>query len=167
MKLINFFNNFIVFIKQAVYITCISVIIALVVNSIRPDGLPLIKKPEDQKKNNETSGFKLISIEDAIKMHNRKDVIFVDARSVEDYNYCHIQGAINLPDHNFDSNIDSFLSKVTFDIKIITYCEGVECPLAYHLAEKLFFFGYENVYYFNAGIEAWQNQSLPVDKNEN
>jgi len=155
-------------VKEAIFIISLIVPIAFIVNAFRSDGIVLLKQvaleeeiqPEAQMGN----GFHEISINQAITLYNEKKAIFVDSRSQADYNLGHIEGAVNIPDHSFEVYIDLFLTKTPPDQIIITYCDGPTCPLGKQLAEKLFYCGFEHVFYLMDGYSQWQLTNMPIDK---
>jgi len=154
--------------REVFYIVFISVSISLIVNAFHPGGLDIMSpySPEHNEITPESdmkAGPVPIRIDKAAGFHSDPSVLFVDARSQADYNACHIQNAINLPEHSFEKHLDEFMNTTDMDKSIITYCSSLDCPLARHLAEKLFFLGFENIYYLIGGLDAWQDKGLPVE----
>ena len=146
-------------IYEAITIFLAAAVISLAVNQLRPNGINLKGNVDVQK--TDYSLVKEISINDAVEMFMKKNVLFIDSRSKIDFSMGHIQGAVNLPEKKFDNRIDDFLAKTDPDTIIITYCNGIDCPLAKSLAEKLLFVGYYNVFYLTDGWSKWQKN---VDK---
>lgn len=144
-------------IYEAITIFLVAAVISLAVNQLRPNGINL--KGNANLKKTGYSLVKEISIDDAIEMFMKKKVLFIDSRSKTDFLMGHIQGAINLPEKKFDERIDDFLTKTDPDTIIITYCNGIDCPLARSLAEKLLFVGYYNVFYLTDGWSKWQKNA--------
>ena len=150
--------------KEAIIIVAVVIPLAIGINLFRPDGIPLVKFTNNQSDIQEDKAYKKITVEKAFEVFNTLDnKLFVDARSLFDYNLGHIKGAINFPEHDFDLMIDKFLESIPIDRTIITYCEGLDCHLASDLAEKLVLLGYKNVLCFQEGWEKWQEQGLPFE----
>jgi PQQ-dependent catabolism-associated CXXCW motif protein len=49
---------------------------------------------------------------------------------------------------------------------IVTYCAGVQCWGSYNAALRAIHMGYENVYWYRGGIEAWQQAGHPLEDNQ-
>jgi len=153
--------------KELLGLLLFTSLIALTVNYFHPNGLSLttpyspgIANTSTQNKN--ISGPSPIHINVAASLHHSSECLFVDARSQADYDICHIQNAVNLPEHHFEQYLDNFMSKTSPDQTIIAYCGSADCPLGAHLAEKLFFMGFEKVFHLAGGMDAWEQAHLPV-----
>ena len=86
--------------------------------------------------------------------------IFIDARSVHEYNISHIKDSINIPYNNFESDIIINNTK-----QIIVYCSiGLRSE---KLAEKLINKGFNQVYNLYGGIFEWANLNLPLYRRNN
>lgn len=83
------------------------------------------------------------------------DVVVIDARPTGVYSAGHINGAINIPDSEFDSSIDRLPEKK--DSMIVFYCGGLDCPLSASSAQKAMEQGYKNVYVYQEGMPAWKS----------
>ena len=154
--------------KQSAYRSALIVIcslsLALIVNSIRPDGIDLFRAPTPESSSITITGsFREISIEDAFDRHKKKQALFLDSRSPDDFAIGHIKGALNQPDKRFDDWADDFISRISADTPLIVYCSNRHCSLAQDLAEKLSLIGYENVFYMAAGWDEWKRRALPMD----
>jgi rhodanese-related sulfurtransferase len=154
-------------IREIIYIILISLIISIITNIFHPGGLSLFTSysplgPEMEQNSGVIEGPNPIVIEEAASFHNDPSFVFVDARSKADFDACHIENAINLPEHSFEKCVDEFMNTTDINQSIITYCSSLDCPLASHLAEKLFFLGFAKVYYLIGGLDAWQERGLPV-----
>ena len=105
-----------------------------------------------------------ISLSAAKKLYFERKAFFVDARSPEQYRKGHIRGAINVPWITVEQNIDRVLTKIKPDTTIITYCDGIQCPLSHNLAKFLIQLGYSEVKVLVNGWSAWIENGLPVEK---
>ena len=97
------------------------------------------------------------------KLFDTGDYIFVDARSVEDYQEGHIKGAVSLPIGQVDEKLSVFLERYPPETPIITYCSGRTCQDSHHLAEVLMEMGYDNINVFIDGFPGWEAEGHPVD----
>ncbi len=100
----------------------------------------------------------------AIKIYNTQKVIFVDARSPEDYAEGHIKGALSVPLKQFDERIAAFQDRHAFNKAIITYCSGRTCTDSHKLAQRLLQAGYENVAIFIDGYKGWKEENGAVQE---
>lgn len=150
-------------------LVAISVILALGVNSVRNNSLPLVEnwqkkvKDKSEERSNE-SGVRTIGLEQLRERLASGDAVIIDARDPEYYDMGHIPGAINLPVHNFDQSFPVVRGKLGFEKPIIVYCEGYNCEMSDQLAELLLGAGYFNILVYRGGIEEWTDSGLEVDK---
>jgi rhodanese-related sulfurtransferase len=84
-----------------------------------------------------------------------KAALLVDSRpAARRYDTGHIPLAINIPDSQFDKNIDKLPADKS--ALIIFYCQGVECDLSHKSAFKAEALGYTNVKVYPAGQPEWE-----------
>jgi rhodanese-related sulfurtransferase len=141
--------------------------IALLVNHLRSDRLPLVADWSPKAKLTLSSGDTLmISLEDAEEHFLNHTALFLDARPHDLYQLGHIQGARSLPWEELDAGFAAAMSGVPSDTLIIAYCDGEGCGLSKELAEALLGKGYGNVRVLSNGWTLWQEQRLPVAKGE-
>jgi len=155
--------------KELAMIILLTLSISLTVNYFHPKGLKLTEPYTPTVIQNESVSEshakpRSINIKEAASCYGKIDYLFIDARSKADYQKCHIKNAINLPEHDFDMYLDAFMSQTNPQQTLITYCGSIDCPLGAHLAEKLFFMGFDHVYHLNGGLDAWRNENLPVQQ---
>ncbi len=80
--------------------------------------------------------------------------VLVDARPQKVYNEGHINGAINIPDSEFDKYKN--LLPENKDSLIVFYCGGLDCPLSKNSALKAKELGYTNIKVYQEGTPAWK-----------
>lgn len=80
--------------------------------------------------------------------------VIVDSRPAPVFNEGHINGAINIPDSQFDQ----FASLLPEDKNklVIFYCGGITCELSSNSAEKAAKLGYENIKVYQEGLPEWK-----------
>jgi|GEM_PF-106268 rhodanese-related sulfurtransferase len=81
------------------------------------------------------------------------DFVLIDSRPAGRYNEAHINGAINIPDANFDKLKN--LLPADKNKMLIFYCGGLECPLSGDSARKAKALGYTNVHVYQEGTPFW------------
>ncbi len=96
-----------------------------------------------------------VSLEE-VKIKLRQGVILVDARTKEEFDKGHIDGAINLPYNNFEiAYYQATLLHNSIEKEIIVYCGGGGCKSSLLVAENLTLLGHSNVKVFSGGWSAW------------
>ncbi len=145
----------------------LSVISALAVNAIRPDGIALIPKPEAEHAVVLESGERIdIPLEAARQGWEAGEVQFLDSRPASQYAEGHIEGAISLPWLSFDQHADRVLPVLRENATLITYCDGVNCSLSKDLAKVLIDFGFPEVRVLVDGWSVWKEAGLPTESGE-
>ena len=104
-----------------------------------------------------------INLEQAYKLY-KNDIIFLDAREIEEYKAGHIKNALSLPYYDFD-NYKHILNNIPSNSKIVTYCAGTDCDLSILLGRQLSETGYKRVYIFFGGWNDWLSAKYPIEKN--
>jgi rhodanese-related sulfurtransferase len=157
--------------KEVTIITGISVIIAFGVNFFSPNGIALVGQWDTSqgvvtaiKKNDVVmEELEIDDITHAKTLYDTGNVLFVDARSIEDYYDGHIKNAVSLPVGQYDDHIDAFLELYDLDHPIVTYCSGRTCEDSHHLAQLLMERGYMNISVMIDGFPGWEAGGYPVD----
>ena len=88
-------------------------------------------------------------------------VMIIDSRpAARQYDPGHIPGAINLPDTQFDKQVDRLpADKNTL---LVFYCGGVDCPLSHNSAFKAEKLGYTNIKVYPQGMPDWAARGAQV-----
>ena len=82
------------------------------------------------------------------------EFVVIDARPAKVYHEGHINGAINIPDAEFEQY--KALLPADKDKQLIFYCGGLHCGLSKKSALKAKELGYTNVMVYQEGIPFWQ-----------
>ena len=158
-------------IKELSIILGLSVVCALGYNALSQKGLALFGDWDTSKgvisaRAKDDMVFHDLEIDDVLlaKIIYDSGAIFVDARSVEDYEECHIEGAISLPAWDFESHIEAFRDMVPLDAVVVTYCSGRECDDSHELAQQLLMVGYMDVRVFIDGFPGWEAEGFPISE---
>lgn len=158
-------------IKEIVILVGVSVALALGINMLSPRGIALMGQWDTAKgvitanptEITEGTPQEIDSVSRAKEIFNTGNVLFVDARSSDNYDDGHIQGAISLPVAQFDERIESFLNRYSPDKPIVTYCSGRTCEDSHHLAQFLSDAGYTSVRIFIDGFPGWEAEGYPIE----
>ncbi|HET9233760.1 MAG TPA: rhodanese-like domain-containing protein [Candidatus Eisenbacteria bacterium] len=103
-----------------------------------------------------------ITLSQAKRLHDRGDVLILDARDPAEYAEGHIQGAASAPTDEKVGDI-GWLEQTAKDPRpIIVYCGGGDCTLSIELANELLRTGHRRVLVFEEGFPAWQGAGYPV-----
>ena len=105
--------------------------------------------------------YQMIDLAMAKQLHER-DVLFIDIRSVVDYEAGHIPGAANIDPRRFTSNSLARIARK--DQEIVFYCYGIHCPLSDKASNKALLWGYQKVYYFMKGFPEWWGAGYPIEQ---
>lgn len=148
---------------EAAAIVLATLCLALIVNAVRPDGIPVLRwKPPSVSQGVTVSAARAIPLEEAFDKYRTGKALFLDARSEEAYAKGHIRGALSLPDQSFDERFDEVARQLEECEVIVAYCDGAECPLGRSLAEKLIALGFHNAHYLENGWSRWREAGHPV-----
>jgi rhodanese-related sulfurtransferase len=82
-----------------------------------------------------------------------------DARGSQDFEECHIRGAISLPYRKISTESTAKLSK---ELPMVTYCWSPACNAATKAAARLSALGFQ-VKEMLGGIEYWRREGGPVE----
>ena len=157
--------------KEISIILGVSIVIALAVNYFSPAGIALVGQWDTSqgvvmaKAKNDIviEGIEIGTVDEARQLYDSGEYIFVDARSLEDYEEGHIQGAVSLPVGQSEDRVAAFQERYPPEASIITYCSGRTCQDSHHLAEFLLEFGYDNVTVFIDGFPGWKAEGHPIE----
>jgi rhodanese-related sulfurtransferase len=143
-------------------IVIVSAVLGVCVNAVSPGGVPLFGAvpPVDM------NGLESVEAEEALRLFKEKQVVFVDARSEEEFCEGHIPGAKLLTQDDFEDNISTFKQMVPADTPLVTYCSGEGCGSSMEVAGLLKDEGYENTKIFLGGWEKWKLKGCPVAERE-
>jgi rhodanese-related sulfurtransferase len=155
--------------RESLLIIIIAGFLAFGLNLVRQNPVdlsgraPIPMEPNALVDNQEVlAGVQEITLDEAIDKFRQGTALFVDARSVDEFLNGHIDGAINIPETNFEKYIGPFMAANAPETLLITYCEGKSCQLSQRLAEKLILSGFDTVYHLKDGWGEWKRNGLPT-----
>lgn len=104
-----------------------------------------------------------IHIDEAKVLFESNMAVFVDTRSIYEYNQSHIKGAVSIPAGTPPDRISEM--KSVLDNKVlVTYCSGTGCHLADKAAHVLFDMGYKKIVIFFGGWPEWTQAGMPFEE---
>ncbi|GHO62858.1 rhodanese [Ktedonobacter sp. SOSP1-52] len=89
----------------------------------------------------------------------QRGFLLIDARGSQDFEECHIPGAISLPYRKITAESTAHLSK---ELPMVTYCWSPACNAATKAAARLSALGFQ-VKEMLGGIEYWRREGGPVE----
>lgn len=103
-------------------------------------------------------GVQRITPSDATRLINSEDAVVVDVRADAEYRKGHIVNAINVPQGQLQSELNSLEKYKTRPI--ITVCRnGQESARAGALLKQQ---GFDHVHTLNGGLQTWETANLPL-----
>lgn len=143
----------------------------LAYNALSDAGIPL--HTPDHLAATEVIGWELhlqglrATLRDAKRAFDRKNAVFVDARSSYAYAAGHIPGAINYLGNDYAPDVEKMLSDLPRDTEIIAYCSGGSCMNSVKIARLLIEkYGFTRARAFYDGWPAWVSAGYPVQKGD-
>jgi rhodanese-related sulfurtransferase len=152
---------------QVPVLVILSAAVALAVNALRADRLPLVGDFSVAARITTSTGERMdISLNEAEKLFFTNAAVFIDARYEEEYARGHIQGALSLPWHDVDLSFIAVTQDMDLETQIVTYCDGETCELSHDLALFLRDAGFVNTRVLVNGWTLWQQAGLPMEAGE-
>lgn len=160
-------------ISQILLILAFSTVLAVGINGLRGEsGIALIGEWKNQKvikgeavvpPSAEEGDPPFISISEAWDFFNYQEIIFIDARDPEDYEYAHVQRAINIPFDYIDEEWEAVIDALDRSAEYVIYCSGNECESSLFLGRLMGVeYGFDNLHVFYGGWEEWETNELPI-----
>ena len=158
-------------IKEVTILIGVSVIASLGFNFFSAKGIALVGQWDTsqgvvnarQKNDVIMDELEIGDVTYAKKLYDSGKVLFVDARSAEDYADGHIKGAYLLPFGEFGARIENFMELFELDKPIVTYCSGRTCEDSHNLAQQLIYRGYQNTSVMIDGFPGWEAEGYPIE----
>lgn len=133
--------------------------LALALNALRPQGIPLIRSREAIA--DPDSEQRIITLSRAWELFE-DGAVFVDSRTLEEYDEGHIKGARLLYYEHVEEDWETVIADVEFDYPIVSYCSGEGCNSSFIVADFLERVGYDQVYIFDGGWPQWSRAGYPL-----
>ena len=149
---------------QSMALVVFASLTAISINYLRNDGLDLFADWAPEARLTDPSGKRLdISLSEAKKLFSQQTVVFIDARSQDDFEKGHIKGALGLPWNEVDQNFMRVTEGISPETPVITYCDGKTCDLSHKLAIFLLDVGFRDVRILIDGWTLWKEAGLPIE----
>ncbi|MEW6138092.1 MAG: rhodanese-like domain-containing protein [Thermodesulfobacteriota bacterium] len=137
--------------------------VGLVANLVSPEGIPWVYV---QAKTMEVAGIRvaLIDVNEARKLYDDGQTVFVDARNQQDYAKGSVRGSVFLSPDDVHERFIGVQGLLPEDSRIVLYCYGPECDMAERVAEFLGQVGYRKMMIMTDGFAAWERAGYPVTR---
>ncbi len=149
---------------ESVGIILTAVLLGLLTNMINPAGIPIIGDWSEQPAQENAGEITVINVEQAYKIWQSKDAVFIDARTPSDFAIDHIPGAINLPRGNTSEYFTAIQTTIKPDTKLVVYCSSKDCEDSSVIANFLKNNEYTSIYLYEDGIIAWDMHNFPLEQ---
>jgi rhodanese-related sulfurtransferase len=160
---------------QIVVLLAVSLMAAVVINGVRGDGISVVGNWPSR-----TAGDSLpitppsaiegdppfATLDDAVAKYQTPGVIFIDARSPEDFAAGHVVRSINIPYDYLDDNWMRMIDSLNVTKEYVIYCSGGECEASLFLGRILKDKGFKELAVFYGGWQEWLDNHLPVTEPE-
>ncbi len=109
--------------------------------------------------------IKMISIEEAIALHEEGDVPFLDARRTRFYKSGHIPRAKSMSvwEAGLDQRIEALFDEIPFEMPVVVYCMTANCEDSHMLAQNLKDAGYLDIKIIKGGFPEWKKKDMPIE----
>jgi len=143
---------------EAAIVAVAATVIALVVNTVRPDGLPLVARtPYQVLVPCPEPGGPVEALEAGSPEIFSQRSFLVDARSQGEFDQRHLGGAVNVPYDWLDPVPEETLAELAHSIaasratRVVVYGDGAKPDSGEHLGKEISGRGIKNVYFIRGG----------------
>jgi rhodanese-related sulfurtransferase len=160
----GFHEKIITALKEAALIFVLSLVLALVINTLRPGGLVVIPAHTQPKE----AGVSIInpriySADDCLRLLQAGKAVFLDAREEALYKKGHLPGALHVPKEKAEQYLPQLRGLERGGKVLIAYCDGQGCVKAEELMKILQGKGIKAPGLFSDGWQGWMDKGLPID----
>lgn len=150
--------------RRMIIIGAVTMVIGIVVNQIMAHGIRLPVLFRSLLPCPFTSYTEHISADDALKLLNEKQAVFIDVRSLDEFDLDHIEGAVSIPAVDFISN-PKLIRKYDKDKELTAIIYGAKETEdnAEIIARSLSGKGVKHIKSLKGGFELWLKKDYPVE----
>jgi rhodanese-related sulfurtransferase len=106
----------------------------------------------------------LLRTAEAEKLWGDNTTLFLDVRSVYDYESGHISGALNLPEEEFEVIFPTLRERLERAGTLVVYCKSEDCGKSLWSAIRLRQQGLRQTTIYPEGWNDWVTRGLPINR---
>lgn len=95
----------------------------------------------------------------AERMKSAKPFLLVDARPFDQYDICHMPGAVSIPEEEVEIHAEKYDRKTD----VIIYCGGILCKESTLTGIRFVKMGFHHVYDYGGGLVDWLLRGNPTE----
>ncbi len=158
-------------ITQIIVLLILSTMAGVAVNALRPDGISFIGRWPSRTGDGsgpvvppsaQPGDAPFVTLNEAVVKYQSPGIIFIDARSPEDFAAGHIVRSINIPYDFLDDSWEQVINGLDRAAEYVIYCSGGECESSLLLSRHLSGRGFNRLSVFFGGWQEWIDNRLPV-----
>lgn len=104
--------------------------------------------------------MKKIATEQLREKLDKNEIVLIEVLDEEQYQKSHLLGAINIPVNRIGTEVKQRFKP---DQEIVVYCSDSACSASPTAAQKLTDLGFEHVFDYEGGKQAWREAGLPME----
>ena len=149
---------------RAAVILASALLLAAIVNALNPLGIRWLPAPDGRVgiPRAYESLLPQTTVDEAFRIYQSGEGLFVDSRDAEDFEKDHIPGAINIPQRRWAEVWPEWQSQLPRDRLLLLYCYGGHCGLSTRQAKRLLADGYEDFLIIDHGWDGWTEAGYPT-----
>ena len=149
---------------NAFWIVAAAAVIGTVFNMVRPAGIPFVGDWSPKAVTEIHAGdLEVINLGDAVKLFEKGNALFIDAREPGDFSGGHIPGAMNIPVESAAEHLEEVRAMLKTGKTVIAYCYDVDCPLSADLVKVLRNQGIGPIKVMPEGWVVWMDRGYPYE----
>jgi rhodanese-related sulfurtransferase len=150
---------------QGIFLVCLGALLAAGFNAVRAVGLPWSGAWSSASlASSRLEALQEIPLAEAWSLSQAGKALFVDARDPMTFYEGHIKGALNVPPGEVKGYLAEIRVLALSGMVVVTYCDGVDCPLSTDLARRLQQAGVPSVRVLVDGWSRWSRAGYPTEK---
>ncbi|MEA2069072.1 MAG: rhodanese-like domain-containing protein [Verrucomicrobiota bacterium] len=153
--------------KRIAILLLVSGVVAVVANTVHPKRIPWV---QDWSRHVEAKAakhkIKVVPLFVALKKFQSLEVVFIDARPVEEFAQGHIPGAASIPFQSLEEHFPALGNLVDSGRELVVYCGNRDCDDSLMLAIELQAMGCDNLVLYVDGFELWEKHGGATEAGE-
>lgn len=106
--------------------------------------------------------FETVDLAEVLQLKKNPNIVIIDVRQSDFFDYGHIQGSINIPLEAIADSSIVLINNLKKKSAVILYCNGISCGRGYEAVLALMKRGVTNAKIYPGGWPEWKSCGLPV-----